>query len=53
MNTDEELHVIKRAQNGDEAAFEQLLYTRYKDMYKIAYKRCGNAENAEHITQDA
>jgi len=53
MNTDEELHVIKRAQNGDEAAFEQLLNTRYKDMYKIAYKWCGNAENAEDITQDA
>lgn len=51
MHEDEAL--IKRAQNGDVRAFEELLGACYGTLYKFAYKWCGNREDAEDVTQQA
>jgi len=51
--TAEETERIRRAQNGDRAAFESLLQTHYDVMYRIAFKWCGNQADAEDITQNA
>lgn len=44
---------IKRAQSGDKSAFEALLQEYYEPMFKMAFKYCGNRQDAEDITQDA
>lgn len=46
-------NLIKRAQNGDKSAFEALLQEYYDVMFKMAFKYCGNREDAEDITQNA
>lgn len=51
MTDDEAL--IRRAQAGDAAAFEQLLERHYDTLYRFAYKWCGNRADAEDITQQA
>ncbi len=53
MNDEQEAQLIKRAQKGDEAAFEMLINARYETMYKMAYKYCGNKQDAQDITQDS
>jgi RNA polymerase sigma-70 factor (ECF subfamily) len=45
--------LIRRAQNGDARAFEELLGAYYGTLYKFAYKWCGNREDAEDVTQQA
>ncbi len=50
---DEESDLIKQAQRGDRGAFESLLRTHYDAMYRMAFKWCGNKEDAEDITQNA
>jgi RNA polymerase sigma-70 factor (ECF subfamily) len=50
---DEESDLIKQAQRGDQGAFESLLRTHYDVMYRMAFKWCGNKEDAEDITQNA
>lgn len=45
--------LIKLAQSGDEAAFDRLLDAHYDRVYRFAYKWCGNAADAEDITQQA
>lgn len=50
MNEDE---LIKKAQNGDKSAFETLLQEYYDVMFKMAFKYCGNRQDAEDITQNA
>ena len=49
--TEEEL--IKQAVNGDKSAFEALLQDYYDVMFKMAFKYCGNRQDAEDITQNA
>jgi len=49
----EEIERIKRAQQGDEAAFDLILDAQYDRIYRFAYKWCGNAEDAEDITQQS
>lgn len=44
---------IERAQNGDKAAFEEILRAHYDVMYRIAFKWCGSQSDAEDITQNA
>ena len=45
--------LIRQAQQGDEAAFEQLLNSCYDSMFRYAMKWCGNRANAEDITHQA
>jgi RNA polymerase sigma-70 factor (ECF subfamily) len=45
--------LIKKAQQGDAQAFEQLLELHYDTLFRFAYKWCGNREDAEDVTQQA
>ena len=45
--------LIRRAQQGDAQAFEQLLEDHYDTLFRFAYKWCGNREDAEDVTQQA
>ena len=45
--------LIKKAQGGDKSAFEALVLANYDVMFRIAFKWCGNQEDAEDITQNA
>ena len=45
--------LIRQAQQGDEAAFEQLLHNCYDSMFRMAMKWCGDRANAEDITHQA
>jgi len=49
----DESTLIKQAQSGDRGAFESLLRAHYDVMYRMAFNRCGNKEDAEDITQNA
>ena len=51
MTDDEAL--IRAAQAGDGAAFEQLLERHYDTLYRFAYKWCGSRADAEDVTQQA
>jgi RNA polymerase sigma-70 factor (ECF subfamily) len=53
MTEPSETELIKRAQRGDRSAFEALLRSHYDAMYRMAYKWCGNREDAQDITQTA
>lgn len=53
MAQNDETELIKQAQNGDARAFEDLVNRYYDMMFKVAYKWCGNQENAEDIAQEA
>jgi RNA polymerase sigma-70 factor (ECF subfamily) len=44
---------LKRAQQGDRAAFAQLIDDHYDAMYRFAFKYCGNQQDAEDVTQQA
>jgi RNA polymerase sigma-70 factor (ECF subfamily) len=43
--------LIRQCQQGETAAFEQLLGRHYDTLYRFAYQWCGNQENAQDITQ--
>jgi RNA polymerase sigma-70 factor (ECF subfamily) len=45
--------LIRQAQQGDEAAFEQLVNSCYDSMFRYAMKWAGNRANAEDITHQA
>jgi RNA polymerase sigma-70 factor (ECF subfamily) len=45
--------LIAKAQGGDQSAFEALVRDSYDLMFRIAFKWCGNQEDAEDITQNA
>jgi RNA polymerase sigma-70 factor (ECF subfamily) len=53
MTEAEITELIKLAQNGDEHAFSSLIEEHYGMMFKMAFKWCGNREDAEDITQNA
>jgi RNA polymerase sigma-70 factor (ECF subfamily) len=53
MHKNEDRELIKRAQQGDAGAFETLANGYYETMFKMAYKFCGNRQDAEDITQEA
>ncbi|PJB70291.1 MAG: hypothetical protein CO093_08475 [Alphaproteobacteria bacterium CG_4_9_14_3_um_filter_47_13] len=48
-----DITLIKRAVKGDKRAFEALLQENYDVMFKMAFKYCGNRQDAEDITQDS
>ena len=45
--------LIKAAQGGDAAAFEQLLEARYDTIFRFAMTWCGNRDDAEDVAQQA
>lgn len=45
--------LIRSAQSGDGQAFAQLLANAYDNLYRFAYRWCGNRADAEDITQQA
>ena len=49
----EELELIKRAAGGDDTAFEQLVNQYQKAVYNLAYRMCGNADDAFDLSQEA
>jgi RNA polymerase sigma-70 factor (ECF subfamily) len=51
QSTDNDL--ITLAQGGDQSAFEVLVRENYDLMFRIAFKWCGDQEDAEDITQNA
>ena len=51
MTEDEAL--VRAAQAGDAAAFEQVLERHYDTIYRFAYKWCGNRADAEDVTQQS
>lgn len=51
QETDDDL--IHKAQAGDRAAFAALVRRHYGFMFKVAWKLCGNREQAEDIAQDS
>ncbi len=48
----DESQVIRRAKEGDENAFEQLVAAYEKKIYNLAYRTCQNAQDAMDITQE-
>ncbi len=45
--------LIVKAQSGDAHAFEALANGCYETMFRMAYKFCGNRQDAEDVTQEA
>ncbi|MHA6690864.1 RNA polymerase sigma factor [Devosia sp. A449] len=44
--------LVVRAQNGDPDAFSELLESHYDQIFRTAWKWCGNRADAEDIAQD-
>ena len=53
MTREEELAVIRRVQNGDVNAFEALVRAYEKNVYNLALRMMGNAQDAEDMAQEA
>jgi RNA polymerase sigma-70 factor (ECF subfamily) len=51
LSADEDL--IKKSQEGDQWAFEQLIIKYEKKIYTIAYRMMGNHEDASDLAQEA
>ncbi|WP_039914752.1 RNA polymerase sigma factor [Cellvibrio mixtus] len=51
MRPIDENQLIRTAQAGNAAAFEQLLIDSYDRIYRFAYRWCGNHADAEDVTQ--
>ena len=50
---EQEMAVIRRAQQGDTEAFEKLLSAYEKPVYNLCLRMTGNAEDAADLTQEA
>ena len=53
MTREEELAVIRRVQKGDVNAFEALVSAYEKNVYNLALRMMGNAQDAEDMAQEA
>lgn len=53
MHNPEEQALVKKASQGDAAAFEQLMRAHEGRMYAVALRMCGNREDALDCTQEA
>lgn len=49
----EEQSLARKAANGDREAFEQLVLTYEKKVFNIAYRMCGNYDDASELAQEA
>ncbi len=47
-----DFELVKAAQSGSSSAFEALLERHYGMMFKVAFKWCGQREDAEDIAQE-
>jgi RNA polymerase sigma-70 factor, ECF subfamily len=45
--------LVARAQDGDRAAFDELVRRTHADTYTLAHRLCGNEEDARDVVQDA
>jgi RNA polymerase sigma-70 factor (ECF subfamily) len=45
--------LVARAQEGDRDAFDELVRLTHADTYTLAYRLCGNEEDARDVVQDA
>jgi RNA polymerase sigma-70 factor, ECF subfamily len=52
LSADEAL-LVSRARDGDAAAFGQLVETYEKRVFNLAYRMCGNREDAADLAQEA
>lgn len=52
-NEPDELALVRRAQQGDKAAFERLIAPHMNRFYGLAYQMMGNAEDAADVLQEA
>ena len=53
MTREQELAAIRRVQRGDVNAFEPLMAAYEKNVYNLALRMTGNAQDAEDMTQEA
>ena len=53
MTLEEEKIAVERVKSGDSAAFETLVIVAQNDVYAVAFKMLGNAEDALDASQDA
>ncbi|MDD3020546.1 MAG: RNA polymerase sigma factor [Alphaproteobacteria bacterium] len=47
----QDMALIKRAVDGDERAFRDVLDVHYMTIYRMAFRFCGNKPDAEDVTQ--
>lgn len=52
MTESEDIDFIRQAKAGNSKAFEALVRKHYTFIYKVAFKWCGNKEDAEDISQE-
>lgn len=52
MTIEEERALLRRAQAGDSAAFEDIVRTHEKTVYHLALRQLGNREDAEDAAQE-
>jgi len=45
--------LVARAQDGERGAFDELVRRTHADTYTLAYRLCGNEEDARDVVQDA
>lgn len=53
MTIEEERIAVEKVKNGDSGAFELLVIAAQNDVYAVAFKMLGNAEDALDASQDA
>ncbi len=53
MNAQSDAQLIEQATRGDARAFEALVNRHYDTMFRMAFKWCGNRNDAEDVTQNA
>jgi RNA polymerase sigma-70 factor (ECF subfamily) len=53
QEADSDLEVVRRVQNGDVAAFDQLVVKYRGRVYSVVYNLTSNREDAADLTQDA
>ena len=53
LEADSDLEVVRRVQNGDVAAFDQLVLKYRGRVYSVVYNLTSNREDAADLTQDA
>jgi len=52
MTREEEQNLLKKAQAGDQSAFEQLVLEHEKTVYRLALRQLGNPQDAEDAAQE-
>ncbi len=48
-----DFHIIDRCLAGDAGAYDELVRKYQRDVYRLAYRICRNAEDAKDLAQDA